>query len=59
LLAAQGFRIVNRNSSGHLLLMDGRWMRRFLRRQRVLCRIPEWLESSFAINFVWLAERVR
>lgn len=59
LLAAGGFRIVDRNSSGHLPLMDGRWMRRLLRRKRVLCRVPEWLESGFAINFVWLLERVR
>lgn len=59
LLAAKGFQIVGRNSSGHLPLMDGRWVRKLLRRKRVLCRIPEWLESGFAINFVWLAERAR
>jgi SAM-dependent methyltransferase len=57
LLAGKGFRILGRNSSGHLPLMDGRWMRRLLGRKRVLCRIPEWLEPSCAINFVWLAER--
>lgn len=58
LLQAKGFRITGRNSSGHLPLMDGRWMRRLLGRRRVLCRIPEWLEGSCAINFVWLVERV-
>ena len=58
LLARQGFRIAGKNSSGHLPLMDGRWVRRLLGRKRVLCRIPEWLEGSCAINFVWLAERV-
>ncbi len=57
LLAGKGFRIIARNSSGHLPLMDGRWVRRLLARKRVLCRIPEWLEPSCAINFVWLAER--
>lgn len=59
LLAAKGFRIIDRNSSGHLPLMDGRWVRKLLGRQRVLCRIPEWLEPICAINFVWLAERAR
>jgi SAM-dependent methyltransferase len=58
LLAAAGFRIVGRNCSGHLPLLDGRWVRKLLRRKRVLCRIPEWLESFCAINFVWLAERL-
>ena len=57
LLAAKGFRIIGRNSSGHLPLMDGRLVRRLLGRSRVLCRIPEWLEASCAINFVWLAKR--
>lgn len=57
LLGWKGFRIIGRNSSGHLPLMDGRWMRRILRRKRVLFRIPERLEPSCAINFVWLAER--
>ena len=57
-LARQGFRIAGKNSSGHLPLMDGKWVRRLLGRKRVLCRIPEWLEGSCAINFVWLAERV-
>jgi ubiquinone/menaquinone biosynthesis C-methylase UbiE len=56
-LAATGFRVTARNSSGHLPLMDGRWVRRLLRRKRVLCRISEGLESSCAINFVWLAQR--
>ncbi len=58
LLAETGFRITGRNSSGHLPLMDGRWVRRLLGRKRVLCRIPERLEAPFAINFVWLADRV-
>lgn len=57
LLTATGFRILARNSSGHLPLLDGRWVRKLLRRKRVLCRIPQWLESFCAINFVWLAER--
>jgi SAM-dependent methyltransferase len=57
LLAAAGFRIVGRNSSGHLPLLDGRWVRRLLGRKRVLCRIPERLESLCAINFVWLVDR--
>lgn len=57
LLAAAGFRIVERNSSGHLPLLDGRWVRKLLRRKRVLCRIPERLESFCAINFVWLVDR--
>ncbi len=59
LLAEKGFRIVGRNSSGHLPLMDGRWVRRLLGRGRVLCRIPEGLEALCAINFVWLAGRAR
>jgi 2-polyprenyl-3-methyl-5-hydroxy-6-metoxy-1,4-benzoquinol methylase len=57
LLAAKGLRIQARNSSGHLPLLDSRGMRTLLQRRRVLCRIPEWLESFCAINFVWLAER--
>jgi SAM-dependent methyltransferase len=56
-LAATGFQVMARNSSGHLPLMDGRWVRSLLRRTRVLCRVPEWLEPSCAINFVWLAQR--
>jgi len=58
LLADTGFRIVARNSSGHPPLLDGRWVRKLLRRERVLFRIPERLESTCAINFVWLAGRV-
>jgi 2-polyprenyl-3-methyl-5-hydroxy-6-metoxy-1,4-benzoquinol methylase len=58
LLAAAGFRITARNFAGHLPLMDGRWVRKFAGRKRVLCRVAEWLEPSCAINFVWLAERV-
>jgi 2-polyprenyl-3-methyl-5-hydroxy-6-metoxy-1,4-benzoquinol methylase len=58
LLAAKGFQVAARNSSGHLPLMDGRWVRKLAGRKRVLCRVPEWLEPSCAINFVWLAERV-
>jgi SAM-dependent methyltransferase len=58
LFEKNGFRIIGRNSSGHLPLMDGRWLRRLLGRKRVLFRIPEWLEPLCAINFVWLAERV-
>ena len=58
LLGEKGFRIAGRNSSGHLPFMDGRWVRRLLGRRRVLCRIPEWLEATCAINFVWLAERM-
>ena len=58
LLAATGFRIVARNSSGHPPLLDSRWVRRLLRRKRALYRIPERLESICAINFVWLAGRV-
>ena len=58
LLAAAGFRIIARNSAGHLPLMDGRWVRKLAGRKRVLCRVAEWLEPSCAINFVWLAERV-
>ena len=58
LLAAKGFQVTARNSSGHLPLMDGRWVRKLAGRKRVLCRVPEWLEPSCAINFVWLAERV-
>ncbi len=58
LLAASGFRILARNSSGHPPLLDGRWVRKLLRRERVLYRIPERLESICAINFVWLAGRV-
>jgi hypothetical protein len=38
--------------------MVGRWVRKLAGRKRVLCRVPEWLEPSCAINFVWLAERV-
>jgi len=57
LLAAAGFRIIARNSAGHLPLMDGRWVRKLAGRKRVLCRVPERLEPSCAINFVWLAER--
>ena len=57
LLAAKGFQIAARNSSGHLPLTDGRWVRKLLMRKRVLCRVPEWLESSCAINFVWLLDR--
>ncbi len=59
LLSTTGFRILARNSSGHLPLLDSRWMRKLLQRKRVLCRIPEWLESMCAINFIWLAERLR
>jgi hypothetical protein len=59
LLAARGFRITARNSSGHPPLMDGRWVRRLLKKKCVLCRVPEWLESSCAINFVWLLDRAR
>ena len=54
-----GFRIIKRNSSGHYPLTNARWMRRLFGRKSVLFRIPEWLEASCAINFVWLAERVR
>lgn len=57
LLAAKGFRILARNSSGHPPLLDGRWVRKFLRRNRMLYRIPERLESICAINFIWLSER--
>jgi len=58
LLAARGFRIAARNSSGHPPLMDGRWVRRLLKKECVLCRVPGWLESTCAINFVWLVQRV-
>ncbi len=58
MLAATGFRILARNSSGQSPLLDDRWMRQRLRRERVLYRIPERLESICAINFVWLAGRV-
>ncbi len=58
LLAERGFRITERNSSGHLPLMDGRWVRKLLGRRRILCRIPERLEASCAINFVWLVGRM-
>ena len=58
LLAAAGFRILARNSSGHPPLLDGRWVRKLLGRERVLYRIPERLESICAINFIWLAGRV-
>ncbi len=57
LLAAAGFRILARNSSGHPPLLDGRWVRKLLRRKRVLYRIPERLESICAINFIWLTEQ--
>jgi 2-polyprenyl-3-methyl-5-hydroxy-6-metoxy-1,4-benzoquinol methylase len=57
LLAERGLRLVDRNSSGHLPLMDSRPLRRLLGRPRVLCRIPARLEASCALNFVWLAER--
>jgi hypothetical protein len=57
ILHESGFEIINRNSEGHLPFVDIEPWRTLLRRKRVHHYIPKFLESLFAIHFVWLCRK--
>lgn len=57
ILRDSGFDIIKRNSVGHLPLINNEPLRSILKRKRIHHYIPEFLESLFAINFVWLCKK--
>ena len=58
MLREAGFKIIKRNSIGHLPLGDLKTLRKALGVKKVRHYIPKSLEGPFAINFIWLCEKV-
>lgn len=59
ILKDSGFDIIKRNSVGHFPIINNEPWRTILERKRIHHYIPEFLESLFAINFVWLCKKQR
>jgi hypothetical protein len=57
MLQAAGFKIINRNSVGHIPFGDMKPLRKILGVKNVRHRIPESMEHLCAINFIWLCEK--
>lgn len=58
ILNDSGFKIVKRNSEGHIPFVDIEPWRTIFKRKRIQHHIPEFLEALFAIHFVWLCKKI-
>jgi 2-polyprenyl-3-methyl-5-hydroxy-6-metoxy-1,4-benzoquinol methylase len=58
MLKVAGFRIIKRNSLGHLPFGDIKALRKVCGVNNVRHYIPKFLESLSAINFIWLCKKI-
>ena len=59
ILRKSGFKIIKRNSDGHYPLTDIEPFRTCFKRKRIIYHIPCFLESYFAITFIWLCKKIK